>query len=82
MWAIKFALVFLLIWCIWYVGWRVIFAGWDFININALLASRGRGGGGPACDRQDFGAPAEEPETIARNASGRQPSKRSRVRNP
>jgi hypothetical protein len=37
MWAIKFALVFLLIWCIWYVGWRVIFAGWDFINIMPSL---------------------------------------------
>lgn len=34
MWVIKFALVFLLIWGVWYVGWTVLFAGWDMLNVT------------------------------------------------
>ena len=32
MWVIKFALMFLLLWGVWYVCCTVLFAGWDIFN--------------------------------------------------
>jgi hypothetical protein len=32
MWIIKAALLFLLIWGVWYVCWTVLFAAWDIVH--------------------------------------------------
>ena len=35
MWIVKAALLFLLLWGVWYVCWTVIFIGWDIAHGSA-----------------------------------------------